>query len=142
MRTILTVARRTDHVEAVKAARAAGVKTDIQTELKGLLQHRDYLPVVIAAESMVLNGTVDPSIEVALTGDTFEPGITLADLEVDPGTTALTLSSVTRDNDSKITVGFTGTAVQGTLTLKVKASGLVRTPYLISNEIKVVVPEP
>lgn len=142
MRTILTAARRADHVEAVKAAKAAGVKADIQTELEGLLQHRDYVPVIIATVSTIPNGAVAPSVEVTLTGDTFEAGIATTDLEVDSGTTSLALDSVTRDSETQITVGFTGTAAQGTLLLKVKASGLVLTPYLISNEIKVVVPAP
>jgi hypothetical protein len=142
VRTILTAARRAEHVEAVKNARAAGVKADIKTELEGLLQYRDYTPVVIATVSTIANGAVDPDVVVTLTGDTFEALIDTDDLEVDVGDTALTLDSVTRDSDTQITVGFTGTAAEGTLSIKVKASGLVLTPYLISNEITVVVPAP
>ena len=142
VRTIPTAARRAEHVEAVVAARAAGVKADIKTELEGLLQYRDYTPVVIATVSTIANGAASPSVVVTLTGDTFEAGIATGDLVVDVGATALTLDSVTRDNATQITVSFTGTAAEGTLSIKVKASGLVLTPYLISNEITVVVPAP
>ncbi len=139
-RTILTATRRAEHVEALKNARVAGVKDDIKAELEGLLQYRDYTPVVIATVSTIAHGAVAPDIVVTLTGDTFEAGIDTGDLVVDVGTTALTLDSVVRDSDTQITVGFTGTADEGILTIKVKASGLVRTPYLISNAITIVVP--
>jgi hypothetical protein len=141
-RTILTAARRAEHVAATKNARAAGVKADIKTEMEGLLQSRDYTSVVIATASTIANGAVDPDVVVTLTGDTFESGIANGDLEVDAGDTALTLDSVNRDSDTQTTVGFTGTAAEGTLSIKVKASGLALTPYLISNEIAVAVPAP
>ena len=139
-RTILTAARRAEHLTAVNAARAAKVKADIKTELEGLLQHREYTAVVIATVSTIANGAAAPSVVVTLTGDTFEAGIAVGDLEVDVGDTALTLDSVTRDTDTQITIGFTGTAAEGTLTIKVKASGLVLTPYLISNAVSIDVP--
>ena len=142
MRTIPTAARHAEHVEAVKAARTAGVRADIKTELEGLLQSKDYVPVVIATASTIANGALNPSVVVTITGDTFEVGIATTDLEVDVGATSLTLDSVTRDSEAQITVGFTGNAAQRTLSIKVKASGLVLTPYLISNEITVVVPAP
>ncbi|MBA7698616.1 hypothetical protein ES703_107295 [subsurface metagenome] len=139
-RTILTAARRAEHLTAVNAARAAKVKADIKTELEGLLQYREYTAVVIATVSTIANGAVAPSVVATLTGDTFEAGIAVGDLEVDVGDTALTLDSVTRDTDTQITIGFTGTAAEGTLTIKVKASGLVLTPYLISNAVSIDVP--
>ena len=138
-RVILTAARRAEHQEAVNAARAAKVKADIKTELEGLLQYREYTPVVIATVSTIAVDAVDPTVIVTLTGDTFEAGIAAGDLEVDVGTTSLTLSTVTFDSTTQITVAFTGTATAGTLTIKVKASGLVLTPYLISNIISIVV---
>lgn len=141
-RTILTAARRIEHQDAVKAARAAEVKADIKAELEGLLQYREYMAVVIATVSTITNAQVDPDVVVTLTGDTYEAGIAVGDLDVDVGTTALTLNSVTRDSATQITIGFTGTAAEGTLSIKVKATGLVLTPYLISNEITVAVPGP
>ncbi len=138
-RAILTAARRAEHQDAVKAARAAKVKTDIKTELEGLLQYREYTPVVIATVSTIAVDAVDPTVVVTLTGDTFEAAIATGDLEVDVGTTGLTLSTVTFDSTTQITVAFTGTATAGTLTIKVKADGLVLTPYLISNAISIVV---
>ncbi len=140
VRTILTAARRAEHVEAVKAARAAGVKADIKTELEGLLQQRDYTPVVIATASTIANGAASPSVVVTITGDTFEAGIAAGDLTIGLGTTALTLNTVTRDSATQVTLAFTGTAAEGALSIKVKASGLVLTPYLVSNEITVAVP--
>ena len=139
-RTILTAARRIEHQDAVKAARTAEVKADIQTELEGLLQYREYTPVVIATLSTIANGASAPDVVVTLTGDTYEVAIAVGDLSVDVGTTALTLDSVTRDSATQITIGFTGTAAEGTLTIKVKASGLVLTPYLISNAVSIDVP--
>ena len=138
-RTILTAARRAEHQDAVKAARAAKVKAAIKTELEGLLQYREYTPVVIATVSTIAVDAVDPSVVVTLTGDTFDAAIAAGDLEVDVGTTNLTLSTVTRDTATQITLAFTGTATAGVLTIKVKASGLVLTPYLISNIITIVV---
>lgn len=142
VRTILTAARRAEHQDAVKAARAAKVKADIKTELEGLLQYREYTPVVIATVSTIANGAVNPNVVVTITGDTFEVAIAAGDLEVDVGTTALTLNTVTRNSGTQITLAFTGTAAEGTLSIKVKATGLVLTPYLISNEITVAVPGP
>ena len=139
-RVILTAARRAEHQDAVKAARAAKVKADIQTEFEGLLQYREYTPVVIATESTIGNGASNPSVIITLTGDTFETGIAVGDLVVDVGTTTLVLNTVTRDSATQLTVAFTGTAAEGTLTIKVKASGFVLTPYLISNAISIDVP--
>jgi len=141
-RTILTPERRADHVAAVLAARAAGVRDDILIELKGLLQARGYTPVVISSSSTIANGAEDPTVVVGLSGDTFETGIGVSDLEVDPGETELTLDSVTRNSGTQITVGFDGTAAEGTLKLRVKASGLVITPYLPTNTLTFEVPAP
>jgi len=139
-RVILTAARRAEHQDAVKAARAAKDKDDILTEFEGLIQYREYTPVVISSVSEITNSQVDPTVVVTLTGDTFEEAIAAGDLVVDVGTTSLTLGTVTRDTATQITVAFTGTATEGTLTIKVKASGFVLTPYLISNVVSIDVP--
>ncbi|MBA7506499.1 hypothetical protein ES706_05190 [subsurface metagenome] len=138
-RTILTAARRVEHQDAVKAARATKVKADIKTELEGLLQYREYTAVVIATVSTIAVDAVSPEVVVTITGDTYEVAIAAGDLEVDVGTTSLTLNTVTRGTATQITLAFTGTATAGVLTIKVKASGLVLTPYLVSNTITIVV---
>jgi len=141
-REFMTPARRDEHATAVLAARDAGVRADSILELKGIIQPEGYVPVAISSVSTIANGAVAPDVVVTLEGDTFEAAIATGDLTVDVGTTALTLDSVTRDTDTQITVGFTGTAAEGMLSIKVKASGLVTTPYCISNAVEIAVPAP
>jgi hypothetical protein len=141
-RELMTPARRAEHATALLDARAAGVREDSILELEGIMQPGSYTPVAIASASTIANGASAPDVVITLTGDEFESGIAVGDLEVSVGTTALTLDSVTRDSATQITVGFTGTAAQGTLSIKVKASGLVTTPYCITNAVVITVPAP
>jgi len=139
-REFMTPARRDEHATALLAARSAGVRASSVLELQGIIQPGTYTPVVIASVSTIAHGATGATIVVTLTGDTFESGVGNSDLTVDVGTTGLTLSTTTRNSSTQITVVFTGTADEGTLSIKVKASGLVTTPYCISNAVLIVVP--
>jgi len=138
-RELMTQERRAEHATALMAARVAGVRADAILELKGILQPYDYTPVVITTSSTIAVDAVDPDIVVELSGDTFEVGIDTVDVEVSVGTTSLTVASVTRDGAGQITIGMSGTATAGTLTVKVLASGLVNTPYCPTNTLTITV---
>ena len=77
-------------------------------------------PPEIATVSTIDYQDVDPSITV--TGKSFSAGITAADLNVDVGTTGLTLASVTYVSATEITVAFTGTATPRNITIQAKTS--------------------
>lgn len=139
-REFMTPARRDEHAVAILAARSGGVRASSVLELKGLVQPEGYTPVVISSVSTIAHGASTPSVVITLVGDTFESGISSSDLTVDVGTTTLVLGTTTRDSATQITVGFTGTADGGLLSIKVKASGLVTTPYCITNPVEITVP--
>lgn len=93
-------------------------------------------PVIAAASGSLANGTVDPSMAVTLTGDTFKQTLAASDFTVNVGSTGLTLSGVTRDSSGQVTLNFTGTANTGTLSIQANASALtggVASPIIIVN---------
>lgn len=79
----------------------------------------------LSTTSAINIGAVNPSIVVTLTGDTFLVGaLTKTNWTVAPGTTGLTLDSITMISATQITITTTGTAKAGTLTLTGKAAAL------------------
>jgi hypothetical protein len=140
MRTEITSARRAEMATAILAARAAEVRASAITELKAIIQPDGYTPIAIASVSTIAHGATGATVVVTLTGDAFETGIANADLTVSVGTTGLTLSTTTRNTSTQITCVFTGTSDAGVLSIIVKASGLVTSPYLPTNAVEITVP--
>ncbi|MEA4806856.1 Ig-like domain-containing protein [Acetobacterium wieringae] len=91
---------------------------------------------VLASNSSLLIGASNPSIVITLTNDTFSSSAGSTSLwVVDAGTTGLTVSSVTRNSNTQVTIATTGTAKTGSL--KIKASSGAMTKGVVSNELTV-----
>lgn len=140
-RTFLTTAERAERVVLVAAARTGGIKATILGEIESLIGEKAYVGVapVIASASTITHGAAGATVVVTLTGCTFKSAIAAGDLTIGLSTTALTLSTITRDTVRQVTLVFTGTADGGDLTILVKASGLAGTD-LPSNTKTITVP--
>lgn len=97
-------------------------------------------PPVIATVSSIVYGANNPAVTV--TGANFKVGIAVADLTVDVGATALTVDSVARVSATEITVGFTGTAAAGNVTIQAKTSAYDPAASSASNTLPVTVSSP
>jgi uncharacterized repeat protein (TIGR02543 family) len=93
---------------------------------------------VIASSTTIANGASGASL--VITGNGFKSNIATSDLTTSVGTTGLTVSSVTYNSATQITVGLTGTAVVGTVTVQVKAAGFALATSAASNTLSYVVP--
>jgi uncharacterized protein YjdB len=98
-----------------------------------------FTPPAIATVSSDVYGLDNPSVTVTGTGASFKAGITTSDLTVDEGATTLTFVSVTRVSATQITVGFTGTAAAGNVTIQTETSAYDPAPSLASNTLTVTV---
>lgn len=94
----------------------------------------------IEATSTIAHGAVDPT--VTITGAGFKPGISTADLTVGVGVTGLVFDSVTYVSGTQITVGFTGTATAGDVTIQAQSSAFDQWAGTASNTVTVTVPGP
>jgi hypothetical protein len=142
MTRALTAEQRTDHIAALKAARAISDRDEIANEFQGCGGGRDYTPIVISAGNSISNGAVDPDLIIELSGDTFAAALASEDEDnwsVTVGTTGLTLASISRDGNGQCTLSFTGTAAEGSITVKALAAALTN-GYMASNRITVAVP--
>ncbi len=74
-------------------------------------------------------GNVNPTLKITLYNDTFKSGgapMELSNWDINTGTTGLEPGTIMRDNDTEVTIPFTGTAAAGTITIKAKAAALNR----------------
>ena len=130
-RTFQTTAERTGHIAAVKAARlvarTAASRVIALNQARGLIgvqsgYHVPYVLPAIASASAIAHGASGGTIVVTLVGDTFKAGIATSNITFGYSTTALTISTTTRNNSGQITLVFTGTADGGNLTITPKAA--------------------
>jgi hypothetical protein len=92
----------------------------------------------IATTSTVANAASAPSLTI--TGVDFKTGIASGDLTVNVGATGLTFATVTYVSSTEITLGFTGTAGAGTITVQAKTSAFTIAPAAASNTLTRFVP--
>ncbi len=91
-------------------------------------------------DSKIAVGDKDPVITLSLEGTDFAPkqaSTKASNYTVTPGTTALTVDSITRVSDKVVKMAFTGTAVAGTL--KIKAGTATVVNGVESNEVTITV---
>lgn len=93
---------------------------------------------VIATVTTITNGAINPV--VTITGAGFKSGISASDLTVALGTTGLTLGTVTYVSATQITVAFTGTAVNGAITILAKPTAYNPMEGQASNALTITVP--
>ena len=89
-------------------------------------------------DTVVLEGDSGAVITLTPVGDTVKTSTSTANWTIDSGTTGLSLASVNSGTATKA-LTFTGTVYAGTLSIVCKATGM--TSGVISDEIKIVIPE-
>lgn len=95
---------------------------------------------IIDTDSKIAVGDKDPVISIHLEGTDFAPkqaSTNASNYTVTPGTTALTVDTITRVSDKVVKMAFTGTAVAGTL--KVKAGTATVVNGIASNEVTITI---
>ncbi len=79
----------------------------------------------ISTDSVIETGDEDPQVEVALVGDEYvEDAENLDSWDIDPGDIGLTVNSITKDGDQQVTISFSETADEGTISIQAKAGAL------------------
>jgi len=81
----------------------------------------------ISTNTTIANGAVDPSVVVGLLGNiynNYDSGMILSNWTIDEGTTGLTAGTIMRNSDTEVSIPFTGTAAEGTITIQALAAAL------------------
>ena len=95
---------------------------------------------ILKTDSKITAGETDPVITLHLEGTDFAPkqaSTKVSNYTVTPGTTALTVDSITRVSDKVVKMALKGTAVAGTF--KVKAGTATVVNGVESNEVTITV---
>ena len=95
---------------------------------------------ILKTDSKITSGETDPVITIHLEGTDFAPkqaSTKVSNYTVTPGTTALTVNSITRVSDKVVKMALKGTAVAGTF--KVKAGTATVVNGVQSNEVTITV---
>lgn len=81
----------------------------------------------IATTAVIEPGDENPGVEIDLVGDEYAALVSAEDPEnwvIDAGETGLTLGGITKEENQKVTVAFTGTAAAGTISIQARAAAL------------------
>jgi len=135
------------HINTAKAEENAGITYSdaCKTALKSAIF---FYPLggtitdttTISTNSEIAVGAKDPVVTLNLAGTDFAPkqaSTKAANYTITADTTALTTGTITRVDDKTVKIAFTGTAVAGTLKIKVLEAAVVN--GVASNELSITV---
>jgi surface protein len=94
---------------------------------------------VIATTSTINAGAVNPVVSVTTSSSVFAAGVSVADFDINVGSTGLTVGTVTRVSGTEATIAFTGTAQLGAVTIQALTSAFDPADTTDSNTVTVTV---
>jgi surface protein len=127
----VVAARRITVVMALFAALGVGVVA--------VPQPAQAAAPVIATTSTISAGAVNPVVSVTTSSSVFAAGVSVADFDINVGSTGLTVGTVTRVSVTEATIAFTGTAQLGAVTIQARTSAFDPAGNTDSNTVTVTV---